>query len=306
MKMSPRQRGPRQPHFFWQGALILLPVALLAVFSLASLRRDELAAEQDARNRAAQNVQSLARAMRLTANDELQRFLTLQNVWMIGLRLAGQPTVSGVFPDEKLRSDIRKWEESFPGLKFTDLIVQQGEVLTDGRQIEPPDIPAVPQPPEWFRQLSPKQMVLWETLRGSVDTKASPASIKTAFEAFRDSNPSDDARQAAYYLSDSPEQIAENSGALATETGLSFEEIACYRLLSATKAQLSASLFQSVWWQIIDHASTVSPKLLELAGGIDQSGRCSPPAKSFLDATVLGWPVKNPRMAWSRCASFPG
>ena len=74
MKMSPRQRGPRQPHFFWQGVLILLPVALLAVVSLTSLRRDELAAEKDARNRAAQNVQSLARAMRSTANEEFNGF----------------------------------------------------------------------------------------------------------------------------------------------------------------------------------------------------------------------------------------
>ena len=54
----------RKPTFLWQGVLILLPVAVLATVSLVALRQDERAAEQDARNRAAENVQSLARAMR--------------------------------------------------------------------------------------------------------------------------------------------------------------------------------------------------------------------------------------------------
>jgi len=54
----------RKPAFFWQGVFIMLPVAVLAVVSLISLRQDEQAAENDARNRAAANVQSLARAVR--------------------------------------------------------------------------------------------------------------------------------------------------------------------------------------------------------------------------------------------------
>ena len=74
---------PRRPVFFWQGVLILLPVVVLSIVSLVSLRQDERAAELDARNRAAEEVQSLARALRSPVNDELQRFLNLQNRWMI-------------------------------------------------------------------------------------------------------------------------------------------------------------------------------------------------------------------------------
>ncbi|MGA2871327.1 MAG: hypothetical protein ABSF34_19460, partial [Verrucomicrobiota bacterium] len=54
------------PKFFWQGVWILLPVIVLVVVSLISLKQDERAAEQDARQRAAEYVQSLALAMRFT------------------------------------------------------------------------------------------------------------------------------------------------------------------------------------------------------------------------------------------------
>src|SRR5882724_8572292 len=173
-KSNPNQK----PKFLWQGVLILLPVAVLAIVSLISLRQDERAAEQDARNRAAENVQSLARAMRSSVNDELQRFLTLQNVWMMGLHSASQPAASGVFPDAKLQADIEKWERDYPGLKLKGLATPPGNILTDGRQIQPPDFPAVPVPPKWFRELSPKQQELWESLRATI----SPAQIETRRE----------------------------------------------------------------------------------------------------------------------------
>ena len=57
--------GRKNATFFWQGAFIILPVAVLAIVSLISLRQDERAAETEARKRAAENVQSLARAMRV-------------------------------------------------------------------------------------------------------------------------------------------------------------------------------------------------------------------------------------------------
>jgi signal transduction histidine kinase len=263
-KLNPDQK----PRFFWQGVWILLPVAVLAVVGLISLRQDERAAEQDARSRAAEDVQSLARAMRSTVDDELQRYLTLQNVWLIGLRLAGQPAVSGKFPDINLQVDIGKWERDYPGFKLESLAVPQGEILADGRSIDPPAVPIAPVPPRWFREFSPAQKARWEALRLAEDTAAPAAETEARQQAFFASQPSADARQAAIYLGDSPEYIAENSGALAAETGISFEEIACYRLLSATNAQLTTSLLQSVWWQVMNHPSFVSPKLLELAEGL--------------------------------------
>jgi len=255
----------------------MLPVALLAVVGLISLRQDEQAAENDARGRAAANVQSLARAMRASVDEELQRFLTLQNVWMIGLRLAGQPSVNGVFPVPMLRADITKWERDYPGLDFVTLAMPQGEILADGRQIEPPDFPAAPTPPKWFRELSSAQRELWETLC----VASSPKDVEARRNAFLQSNPSADAKQAAIYLNYPTEQLVSHSAALPSETGISFEEIACYQLLSATNARLTDSLLQSVWWQVFEHPSIVSPGLLELAGGLTNRATAAVQRKFF-------------------------
>src|SRR5208283_4917298 len=61
----------RKPAFFWQGACILLPIAVLAVLGLFSLRQDRLLAEQDAKEIGA----SAARSLALEIGDETARLL---------------------------------------------------------------------------------------------------------------------------------------------------------------------------------------------------------------------------------------
>ena len=249
--------------FFWQAVFILLPVTLLSVISLISLRRDEQMAEQDARNRAVDDVRSLASGVRTSVNDELQR------CWILtGLRTVEQPTSTGVFPDEKSKSDIAKWERDYPGLTNAELVTSQGEILADGRQINPLEVSAVPTPPKWFRELSPKQEALWKQLRHAIDANEGGTSIQNAYGAFVDSHPSIYAISAAMWLQQSPVVEAGNTGADPTETGLSFEEIASYQLLSAKDAKLTESLVQSVWSQVSDHPSFISSRLLELAEGL--------------------------------------
>src|SRR3954468_19009166 len=101
-------RTPSKPSFLWQALLILLPVAGLAVGSLASLRWDEQSAERDARQNAAANVQSLAQVLRYSVKDEVQRFITLQNTWTMELTTRSQPGVTGA-PDPRLAADIARW-----------------------------------------------------------------------------------------------------------------------------------------------------------------------------------------------------
>jgi signal transduction histidine kinase len=254
--------------FIWQAVFILLPVTLLAVVSLISLRREAQRAEDDAHDRAMQDVQSLAWAVRASANGQLQRFLALQNEWTQGVRSAGQPTITGDFPDKRLRDSIEKWEQDFPDLNFANLAVPQGEILVDGRQIQPPEMQAAPAPPEWYTGLSQKQKMLWRQLRQAIDANESGALVQKASEAFVNSNPGPAAQQAAIWMQEPATDVAGSSGAFPTETGLSFEEIACYKLLSAKNAKLTGALLQSVWWQVIDHPSFTSSRLLELAEGL--------------------------------------
>ncbi|HTV43660.1 MAG TPA: HAMP domain-containing sensor histidine kinase [Candidatus Sulfotelmatobacter sp.] len=294
IKLEPVRDGTsiKRP-FFWQAVFILLPVALLSVVSLVSLRRDAQLAEQDARNRAVDDVQSLADAMRASVNDEFQRFIALENVWMEGVREAGQPTITGVFFDDKLKSDIAKWERDYPGLTFADLATSQGGILADGRQIDPPQMSPVPTPPKWFCELSPRQQELWERLRHANE---SAVSIRKAYGAFYDSHPSSDALGAAIWLQQPATNAIGDSGAFPTETGLSFQEIACYRLLSAKDAKLTDSLVQSVWWQVIDHPSFVSPRLLELTEGL--TNRADTALSQRVYRTRQYWNEQSKMRAW--------
>ncbi|MHB8520491.1 MAG: hypothetical protein ACYDH9_07020 [Limisphaerales bacterium] len=69
----------RPPTFFWQGFFILLPVCVLAIIGLLSLRQDRVLAEQEAKQRAATNrrrpgPKNLGRAgnrQRFSPNHEL-------------------------------------------------------------------------------------------------------------------------------------------------------------------------------------------------------------------------------------------
>jgi len=274
------------PAFFWQGCLIQLPVLALAAASLVSLRQDERAAENEARRRAVGNVQSLARAMRVSVDEELHRFLTLQNDWMLGMRVAAEPSASvnyndpklssdtfyydgdkswlPVFPDPRWQGDLALWERDFPGLRLAALALPLGEILVDGHRIEPPDFPAAPRPPKWFLELSARQMNDWQNLRAG-GTLPQMAGWRQAFLA---GQPSGEARQAVFDLFQSPDQLIGHSNSLPTETGISFEEIACCQLLTQTNAQLTAPLLHAVAWHTIDHTSLLSPKLLELAAAL--------------------------------------
>ncbi|HXR05716.1 MAG TPA: HAMP domain-containing sensor histidine kinase, partial [Candidatus Acidoferrum sp.] len=237
----------KRPSFFWQGLMILLPVLVLAVVGLFSLRQDEQAAEQAARKRAAENVQSLARAIADMAGEELQHYLGLQNGWMMGLGPAN------AFPDKDFEVGIAKWERTYPGLKLAALAESECDILTDGRLITPPDIPATPSPPKWFRDLSPIQKNLWEALRQN----------QAAAQDFLDTNPSDDARQAALALCRPPEQMLDAPPFPLTETGISFQDLACYQLLQV-ESPLSRPLLEMLWHRLFDTPSFVAPALLAL------------------------------------------
>ena len=253
-------RIQRKPSFLWHGILILLPVAVLGIVSLASLRRDERAAEQDARQRAAESVQSLSRAIRSTVNDELHQFLTLQNVWTMELRSASQPSVT-VTPDDRLAADIARWERNHPGLKLADLAAPQCELLADGRQLEPPEIPIAPVPPKWFRELTPKQKGLWEDLYLVAATNVAP---RQAVEAFAGSGVSKEAAVLAGNLAaTAPDQrifIGDIS-----ESGVSFRGLALYRLLRNPSTTLSNSCARELFNEIFASPSFMAPALLELA-----------------------------------------
>src|SRR5580658_5499095 len=195
-KRNPHQR----PGFVWQGALILLPVIVLALVSLIALRQDERAAELDLRNRAAENAQSLARAVRSSVNDELSRFLALEDELTIFSR--SPPGAGGFALGEHFRADSDKWEHDYPEINLSDMITETADILADGSQIRPQQRDAIPTPPQWFLDLSPLKKDQWRDLRSST----SLAEINSRKQAFLADNPSPVARLAAYYVTRAADQ----------------------------------------------------------------------------------------------------
>ena len=256
-------RGKSPPTFFWQGALVMLPVVVLAAASLVSLRQDEQAAERDARRRAAEDVQNLARAMRASVNEELRRFLSLQNMWMMEVRSESQPSVTFVngFPDEKIAADIAKWERDYPRFKLADIVLPQAEILADGRQIQPPDFPDPPQPPKWYSELTPEQRKLWEEFRAAQNRMEADK----RWQAFTESQPSQSSLQAGNLVRVGIKGWAYNCGVFfPSETGIDFGDIGCAQLLTETNAVLNQSLLQAVWFRVFTHPSILSRRFLEL------------------------------------------
>ena len=289
-------RAKRKPGFFWQGLLVLLPVALLAAVGLVSLRRDELAAEQEARSRAAENVQALARAVRSTVNDELHQFLALEQTWGTELRppIRQLPVINR--PAGPELPDVQKWERTHPGLKLAELVTPKSVVSSDGRTIQPPEIPIAPEPPQWYRELSAGQRGLWQALRQAQDDRASPATIQSAYQAFVASNPGTGARQAAVLLQHTPEQVLEGGlDPVATESGVSFQEVACYRLLRDSQPPLTRPLVEAVR-RVTEATSFGSPTLLDLAEGL--SARAEPAILDELRRTRQSWEGHVRLRAW--------
>ncbi len=69
----PPRNSARQPVFFWRGALILLPLALLAGLGVYSLRQDRLLAEAEARDRCQGLAGDYARAIALNLQNPAAR-----------------------------------------------------------------------------------------------------------------------------------------------------------------------------------------------------------------------------------------
>jgi signal transduction histidine kinase len=254
---------PRRQSFFWQGVLILLPALALAVASLFLLHNDERAFEEDARRSAIQNAQSLARAVQSVSNDELQRFLSLENRWANTLRVLGDPNALPFpgSPDLKLEAEIDKWEQDYPGLNLQKLALRTCKILSDGRQIEPPESPPVPLPPAWYQELSGQQKSLWKDLAST--TK--PAGHRELINAFVATQPSKEAQRAERCLTSSAQDNLGSIGWIPSESGVSFHDIACCELLTATNASLSRQILGAIWEDLEFHPSFVASGLLDFA-----------------------------------------
>ena len=90
---QPRPNPNHKPSFFWQGLLILLPVAVLTVFGAMSLVQDEQTVEREARKRAEGNVQILAKAIAASVDQDLKGYFLVQDSCIGDSLMGGDLTI---------------------------------------------------------------------------------------------------------------------------------------------------------------------------------------------------------------------
>lgn len=261
--MSMATTVSRRPTFFWQGVLILLPVIVLAAVSLIALHQDERTAEKEAGRRAAANAESLAHALRSTIEQELTAFQAaeLDYLWDSGSR---PPNVRVLSNRGSFNPQVSTWNQTHLPLKLEDLARPSIRATAYGKQVYPSPLKAVPPPATWYQNLSPEQRDIWTALESAVRAHATEGEINTWRERFLASQPDADARLAAAWLAEPPGRILNETNSVQSPSGLSYQELACYQLMTGTNAVITTELLKAVRRQVFDLSAYTSPILMEL------------------------------------------
>ena len=153
----------RKQSFFWQAILILLPVAVLTVLGLFSLRQDRVLAEQEAIQRAESIAGRLADHIRGALNRQLAEYGEANSMLRIARRVGlFLPTRFPLAPGQRPEDFIQRWQGLNPGLDLFAMPVSDCVLNLDGEHCTPPLYPLAPSPPEWLLELSPEQRQFME------------------------------------------------------------------------------------------------------------------------------------------------
>jgi signal transduction histidine kinase len=186
----PHHQG--KPTFFWQGVLILLPVALMAAFSLWAILRERNAVEQEARQRAREILQALPGDFGRNVANRFLQFNGLQNDWYQYLQKGVAP-----WPESKARklwladtnnaqifsNNLAALHSVFPDrqsgpVPLIFFILDTNGDLLSGR-------PTQPCPPIWLTTMSAAQYQAWTALQTASYSPGSshdPGELTRAFQ----------------------------------------------------------------------------------------------------------------------------
>jgi signal transduction histidine kinase len=266
-------KSKRKPAFFWQGACILLPIAVLAVLGLFSLRQDRLLAEQDAKEIGASAARSLAREI----GDETARLLagyySANFDWhdLHAAELGLLQWAGGSNSEAATEGRIQAWQAANPGMDLAAMPVADCRLNLPVEQSSPQLYSAWPCPPDWALELSLEQRRLWQEAE----------TADTAMKKFLDSSPPAGARANAEFrllllqtrALSSVEAAAQLTASRLsksdqlTDAGLPVGPLVCYRALRSLPDHtgLPDSVVAAVAWNLQFNASVLSPRLLSEA-----------------------------------------
>jgi signal transduction histidine kinase len=297
----------RKPTFFWQGVLILLPVAALALCGLFSLRQDRLLAEQEAKQLGTSLAERLAQAAGGETSHGLLEYrnanFDLQANRSTDLTLASWS--GGSKAENVAWQQIKTWQEANPGIDLFAMPLCDCSVSLHDEPwgpSQPRTYTSVPQPPMWLQQLTPEQDQLWQYARECRFNAAAFPKEQALVEKFIAANPPAGARATAEYLlllaktrgmaaAEAATQYAGspwNKSAQLTDAGLSVGQLICYQALRLMPdgAGVSDKLLHTLAWTIWYNPSIFSPRVIAEAERV--GGKGSSESESGT-AALKGW-----------------
>ncbi|HZR16360.1 MAG TPA: ATP-binding protein [Verrucomicrobiae bacterium] len=190
----------RKPTFFWQGLLIILPVAVMSAVGLLAIRRDRAAVEEEARRGADQLVNQLALALANRVPSQLAAYDHFSDAWYkYHWELARGPRSSR--QTEAYSTQLREWQSTYPGLDPQMVLPNRLGFNRDGGMIWPPDYAEPPQTPPWVILLTAQQRQAWDVLSKAQYTDSSFTNLQSLVAEFLETKPSPEARANAEFIS---------------------------------------------------------------------------------------------------------
>src|SRR3984957_6619587 len=266
--------------FLWQGILILLPLGVLTVVALYSLRQDRLLAEQDAKDRGAAIAVRIAQSATHELDQQLRDYRTAN--FSLHANLAEDLGVGGWAEGSKDEDSawqrIRSWQKSNPGLDLYATPVADCVLNVQGELSLPQLYPLSPSPPDWLSELSPEQHRLWLQEEQAEFASNNPEAAQVAITNFLATKPPAGAGENAEFdllllktrrisPSEAEAQLMESSwpkGGGLTEAGLSIAQFVCYRVLRLLPdhAGVPNDLFHDMAAAIAYRPSILSSRLI--------------------------------------------
>ncbi|MGA2863374.1 MAG: HAMP domain-containing sensor histidine kinase [Verrucomicrobiota bacterium] len=323
-----RARAKREPAFFWQGLLILLPVAVMAAIGLRAILRDKAAVEQQARQRAVEILEQLAPELGRRVGEELADFELMGCYWFEQERerlerlQRGNVMVAGSERrplnlrrlGEPYESRLAKWQGAYPDLRAEEVF--PGRVLLGGERwlLWAPGAEQAPRPAGWLVALSEEQRRAWDALGQAQVSSTTSARLKEALKYFLELNPPAEARANAEFIQLEREptaartpsepiealwQFAERHRGVPAESGVPLSNLAMAEALRRAGAGPTLGLaLDALVSESLQGQSLLWPEVLNQARAL--IGRL-PQAKELLDRAEKLWSAQArlSRIAWA-------
>jgi signal transduction histidine kinase len=291
----------RHPSFLWQGLLILLPVAALALLGLSAIQRDRAAVREDVRRRAHEILALMSDGLGRSVAERLTRFDGFSQEWIDYTRSAAGLTnfTRAVLTATEWEAKLKPWRSAFPGLSPGEVFPIRFAFRNSGELAWPAEYSAAPQPPAWLTGLSSEQSQAWLALSASMWDPARSGDFEGLLARFLATNPPAEARANAEFLRlrylAAGRISKEETGALLefasrhkearADSGLPLSTLALAEVLgprSSAAPDFDKELPRAMAEEVVLRPSVLTPALLERLAAASGRGVSRAPAATNL------------------------